>query len=110
MTKSTSTTSKKTSVQKPVKEKTPCKTKKTSSKKPTDKKPIAKKTIVPAPELTGRMMIYQVLPRLYCNKKTANVPGGSLEENGCGKMNDFTPAVLDRIRQFGYTHIWYTVP
>ena len=108
MTKSTSTTSPKTSAQKPAKAKTACATKKTSCKKPTAKKQTAKKAIVPAPELTGRMMIYQVLPRLYGNKQTANVPSGSIKENGCGKMNDFTPAVLGRIRQFGYTHIWYT--
>ena len=108
MTKSTSTTSPKTSAQKPAKAKTACATKKTSCKKPTAKKQTTKKTIVPAPELTGRMMIYQVLPRLYGNKQTANVPSGSIKENGCGKMNDFTAAVLGRIRQFGYTHIWYT--
>lgn len=52
--------------------------------------------------------IYQVLPRLYGNKKEANLPHGSIEENGCGKMNDFTDAVLRRIKDFGYSHIWYT--
>lgn len=54
------------------------------------------------------MLIYQVLPRLYGNKKTNNVKSGSIEENGCGKMNDFTEAQLKRIRSFGFTHIWYT--
>ena len=53
-------------------------------------------------------MIYQVLPRLYGNKKEANVPAGTLKENGCGKMNDFTSKELNRIRDFGFTHIWYT--
>ena len=53
-------------------------------------------------------MIYQVLPRLYGNKKGANVPAGTLKENGCGKMNDFTSKELNRIRDFGFTHIWYT--
>lgn len=52
--------------------------------------------------------IYQVLPRLYGNKKEANQPHGSIEENGCGKMNDFTDIVLKRIKDFGYSHIWYT--
>ena len=52
--------------------------------------------------------IYQVLPRLYGNKKNVNVPHGSIEENGCGKMNDFTDTVLKRIKDFGYSHIWYT--
>lgn len=52
--------------------------------------------------------IYQVLPRLYGNRNTTNQRGGSLEENGCGKMNDFTAARLQRIRDCGFTHIWYT--
>lgn len=55
-----------------------------------------------------KLMIYQVLPRLYGNKKGANVPAGTLKENGCGKMNDFTSKELNRIRDFGFTHIWYT--
>ena len=58
--------------------------------------------------MTERILIYQVLPRLYGNKNTTNKPGGTIEENGCGKMKDFTAAALDRIRQFGFTHIWYT--
>lgn len=55
-----------------------------------------------------RPAIYQVLPRLYGNTCTANIPGGTLAQNGCGKMNDFTPARLRRIRRMGFTHIWYT--
>lgn len=55
-----------------------------------------------------KIVIYQVLPRLYGNKKTVNVPAGTLAENGCGKMNDFTDEVLARVRDFGFTHIWYT--
>ena len=55
-----------------------------------------------------RMMIYQVLPRLYGNTKTNNHQAGSIEENGCGKMEDFTATVLKDIHSFGYTHIWYT--
>ena len=52
--------------------------------------------------------IYQVLPRLFGNKTTANIQNGTLNENGSGKMNDFTDAVLSRIKEFGYSHIWYT--
>lgn len=55
-----------------------------------------------------RPAIYQVLPRLYGNTCTANIQGGTLEENGCGKMNDFTLARLRRIRRMGFTHIWFT--
>ncbi len=56
----------------------------------------------------ARMMIYQVLPRLFSNMQDRNIPSGSLEQNGCGKMNGFSDEVLERIRAFGFTHIWYT--
>lgn len=56
----------------------------------------------------GRITIYQVLPRLYGNKGGKNSYGGSIADNGCGKMNDFTNKELARIRDFGFTHIWYT--
>ncbi len=55
-----------------------------------------------------KITIYQVLPRLYGNRTGANVKAGTIEQNGCGKMNDFTAAGLKRIRDFGFTHIWYT--
>lgn len=49
-----------------------------------------------------------MLPRLYGNTVANNIPGGDIHENGCGKMADFTPEVLKRISEFGFTHIWYT--
>lgn len=55
-----------------------------------------------------RITIYQVLPRLFGNKGGENARGGSIEQNGCGKMADFTGKVLAAVRDFGFTHIWYT--
>lgn len=55
-----------------------------------------------------KVIIYQVLPRLFGNKNTTNRRWGSIQENGCGKMNDFSLSLLRRIREMGYTHIWYT--
>lgn len=52
--------------------------------------------------------IYQVLPRLFGNKNTKPVFNGSIEDNGAGKMSDFTPHVLAQIKEMGFTHIWYT--
>ena len=52
--------------------------------------------------------IYQVLPRLFGNKKKKNVPFGSIVDNGCGKMEAITPGVLRRIAVFGFSHVWYT--
>ena len=54
------------------------------------------------------MIIYQLLPRLFGNRNTTRIPHGSLEENGCGKMNDFDVSTLRRIKESGITHIWFT--
>ena len=52
--------------------------------------------------------IYQLLPRLFGNIGGKNTPSGSIEDNGCGKMDSITPQVLRRIKSFGYSHVWYT--
>ncbi len=54
------------------------------------------------------MNIYQVLPRLFGNTETTNNPNGTIAENGCGKLNNFTPKALQTIQKMGYSHIWYT--
>lgn len=53
-------------------------------------------------------LIYQIFTRLYGNKKNANIPAGSIEENGCAKMNDITAKQLERITSMGFTHVWFT--
>lgn len=53
-------------------------------------------------------LIYQIFTRLYGNKKNANIPAGSIEENGCAKMNDITAKQLKRIASMGFTHVWFT--
>ena len=55
-----------------------------------------------------KIIIYQVLPRLYGNKNHTCKPGGTIEENGCGKFNNFTPTILKGLREAGYSHVWYT--
>lgn len=54
------------------------------------------------------MNIYQVLPRLFGNTNTNNTPNGTIDENGCGKLNNFSDKILKSIHKMGYTHIWYT--
>lgn len=56
----------------------------------------------------SKTIIYQLLPRLFFKKEGQQRPFGTIEENGCGKMNDITADVLKRIKQLGVTHIWYT--
>jgi len=55
-----------------------------------------------------RIIIYQIFTRLYGNRNTTRRRNGTIEENGCGKMNDFTPTVLRRISAMGVSHVWYT--
>lgn len=53
-------------------------------------------------------LIYQVLPRLFGKKAVNNLPHGSIEQNGCGKFNDFDDQVLQRIHDMGFSHVWFT--
>lgn len=58
--------------------------------------------------MTEKIIIYQVLPRLFGNQTVNPVENGTLQENGCGKFNDFTADRLKEIKQSGFTHIWFT--
>lgn len=53
-------------------------------------------------------IIYQLLPRLWGNCCESPVCGGSLEDNGTGKMSDIDSPTLEYFRWLGCTHIWYT--
>ena len=55
-----------------------------------------------------KIIIYQVFTRLFGNSNTRCKYNGSLEENGCGKLADFTAKALTEIKNLGATHIWYT--
>ncbi len=55
-----------------------------------------------------KLVIYQVFTRLFNLRGGLNKPFGTIEENGCGKLNDFTPAALGQIKKLGTTHIWFT--
>jgi len=55
-----------------------------------------------------KIVIYQMMTRLFGNKVAANKHYGTIEENGVGKFNDITPAALKGIRELGVTHVWYT--
>lgn len=57
---------------------------------------------------SGKMIIYQLLPRLFGNRNTTNKFYGTKEENGVGKFNDITDVALSEIKKMGVTHIWYT--
>lgn len=56
----------------------------------------------------NKIIIYQVLPRLFGNRITKNKYNGTIDENGSGKFSHFTNKALGEIKKMGYTHIWYT--
>jgi len=55
-----------------------------------------------------KIIIYQVLPRLFGNDNRTCQPRGTKQVNGCGRLADFTPRALQQIRSLGATHVWYT--
>ena len=55
-----------------------------------------------------KVIIYQIFTRLFGNRNVTRKVNGTIAENGCGKMADFTPKVLKDIAQMGVSHVWYT--
>ncbi len=55
-----------------------------------------------------KLLIYQVLTRLFGNNTDARIKYGDRGQNGCGTMADFTSKALGEIEKLGFTHIWYT--
>ncbi len=58
--------------------------------------------------MDSKIVIYQLLPRLFGNLHTMSIPDGTIEENGCGRFNDISYKVLTELKSTGYTHIWLT--
>tara|TARA_A200000159_G_scaffold99265_1_gene92007 strand:- start:841 stop:2877 length:2037 start_codon:yes stop_codon:yes gene_type:complete len=56
----------------------------------------------------GKPVVYQLFTRLYGNTNTANIPWGSIEDNGVGKFADINDAALASIKALGTSHVWYT--
>lgn len=59
-------------------------------------------------EQNQKVIIYQMMTRLFGNKETLNKKYGTSEENGVGKFNDITIEALQGIKELGVTHIWFT--
>jgi glycosidase len=60
------------------------------------------------PSTSNKMVVYQMMTRLFANTNTTNKFYGSVEENGVGKMNSINEVALKSIKQLGVTHVWYT--
>ena len=70
--------------------------------------PLLSSNLLAEEDIYEKIVVYQVMTRLFGNTNTTNQIHGTLAENGVGKMNDFTPVALNAIKDMGYTHIWYT--
>ncbi|WP_234461981.1 alpha-amylase family glycosyl hydrolase [Pedobacter segetis] len=55
-----------------------------------------------------KIVIYQLLPRLFGNTNTTNKTYGSLEENGTGKFNDIDEKALNGLKELSVNYVWYT--
>ncbi len=53
-------------------------------------------------------IIYQLLPRTFTNYTEQPKHNGTIQDNGCGKLNYITLKALREIRRLGATHVWYT--
>ena len=64
--------------------------------------------IEPEVVTNSKIVIYQMMTRLFGNTNTTNKTFGSIEENGVGKLNDITPEALSALKDLGISHVWYT--
>jgi len=55
-----------------------------------------------------KIIIYQMMTRLFGNQTTLNKLHGTVEENGVGKFSDINDAALKGIKELGVTYVWYT--
>ena len=58
--------------------------------------------------MKDKILIYQVLPRLFGNRNESLTESGTIAENGCGKFSSFDDKTLKTLSDMGFTHIWFT--
>jgi glycosidase len=56
----------------------------------------------------NKIIIYQLLVRLFGNRNSCGIFNGSIDENGCGKFDDIADTALNELKRMGITHVWYT--
>src|SRR5687767_4813903 len=55
-----------------------------------------------------KLIIYQMMTRLFGNTNPTNKFYGTRDENGVGKFGDINDAALKGISELGVTDVWYT--
>lgn len=63
---------------------------------------------MPQSSTSRKVIIYQLVARLFGNTQTTNKKYGTLEENGVGKLNDISDDALASLKELGVTHVWFT--
>jgi len=63
---------------------------------------------LPMSYTSDKIIIYQMMTRLFGNKNATNKMYGTIGENGVGKFEDISVKALSELRDLGATHIWYT--
>ncbi len=58
--------------------------------------------------MKDKLIIYQAFPRIFTNMNANCVHGGTLEQNGSGKLNDITAKVIKSVADLGVNCIWLT--
>ena len=56
----------------------------------------------------GKVIIYQMLPRLWGNVGGKNIKNGTLKDNGCGKFSSIDTITLEYLKSLGVSYVWYT--
>lgn len=57
----------------------------------------------------SRIVIWQIFTRLFgSNQPCAGIQNGTIDQNGCGKLNSYTNDVLGYFKSQGATHLWFT--
>ena len=56
----------------------------------------------------SKIVIYQMMVRLFGNENTTNIYNGTREQNGCGLMSDVSSEALQSIKRLGANYVWYT--
>lgn len=55
-----------------------------------------------------KIVIYQMMVRIFGNDNTTNVYNGTREQNGCGHLSDISTEALQSIKRLGCNYVWYT--
>jgi glycosidase len=59
-------------------------------------------------EKNDKLVILQMMFHLWGNKNTTNKENGSAEENGVTKFKDINDLALQKLKSFGYSHLYMT--